>query len=814
MTTSPKRSPLERANIISKLFFWWTVEIFRKGAKKDLSMEDIYDPIDEDISESLANRLESAWLVELKKLKHIEYKVDDDGNKRTTSPRPSLTSAIFRAFWPNFVWNSALLLIQGAILKAIQPVFQGYVIKHFGTGEDLPNRDEALLWATALIVTTIIATFIQHHTNLETLRIGMQVRVACSSLLYRKSLKLSKASLDKTTAGQVVNILSNDVSRFDQLPMYLPHIFVMPIQIVIICVIMWTRIGISTLVGLACLLIMTIPLQVFISKMGGRLRSKIARLTDRRVQLMNELIAGIQVIKTYAWEKPFNKIVSITRRAEIQKIKASSYLRALYLGLMVITERTTLFSAVVSFVLLKNTMTAEVTFQLATYFNVLQLACTVLFPQALIMGYEALISIRRLENFLLLDEIDYPSGNAEVGKNDEHLEKILPPKGPVAIDLHQVSANWVTGQLPPTLCNVSMKIEGGKLCTLVGHVGSGKSSLLNLLLNELPVGAGTVCLSQYSGSNGLKPGDVRGFFKDNLDMKISFASQDAWLFSGTLRENILFGQTYDSIRYQEVTRVCSLLRDFKQLPYGDMTVVGERGMSLSGGQRARVNLARAIYRQADLYLLDDPLSAVDARVARRLFKDCIAGFLKGKTRILVTHQLHFLKQADVIVVLEKGSVKCQGAFDDLSSASKDFKQMLNQLQKDEEQVKTGESEESGDHPEDFDAGKLGIRQRSVRHGRPSQLSSGRSSLRSVESYSFAYDDENTPAADGAKKKRRGHVDRAFIHESVHEIFSGRQCNPHADSSHPDFPLGTGCHHWCRPLDCLLDECRGNQSSLP
>ncbi|XP_015109439.1 multidrug resistance-associated protein 4 [Diachasma alloeum] len=759
MAISPKRNPVEKANCISKLFFWWTLDLFRRGAKYGLQPEDLYDPPSADESEKLANRLESEWLMELQKLKHMEYKIDDDGNKITKSPRPSLTRAIIRTFWPGLVRDTILLLFSVVVLRSVQPMFQSLVISYFGTNTGGPTRDEALLWALGLVLTTVGVTFITHHTNLTTQRIGMQVRVACSSLIYRKSLRLSKASLNKTTPGQVVNILSNDVSRFDMLPVFLPHLIIMPIQIIVIGAIMWTRIGISTLVGVATLLIMTVPLQVLISKQGGQLRAKIARLTDRRVQLMNELISGIQVIKTYAWEKPFNKIVSLTRRAEVKDITSSSSLKALYLGLIVITERTTLFTAIVSFVLLKNTMSAEITFQLATYFNAFQLACAISFPQALIMGDEALISIRRLEKFLLLEEIEYPSGDSKPSKHTSP-KSIAPPKAAVTVDLHQVSANWETGQLPPTLCNVSMKIEGGKLCTLVGHVGSGKSSLLNLLLNELPVGAGTARLSQYGDPDSTDHA-TRGFIKDNHDMKISFASQDAWLFFGTLRENILFGQPYDSLRYQEVTRVCSLVRDFKQLPDGDMTVVGERGMSLSGGQRARVNLARAIYRQADLYLLDDPLSAVDARVARRLFKDCIVGFLKGKTRILVTHQLHFLQQADVIVVLEKGTVKCQGAFDELSTSNEDFNQVLSQIQKKEAEKPVNEEEPDG-HTEGFAAQRLELpsithirEEIGGRRRRPSQLSSGKSSIRSVES--FAYDDEAAAAQADDNRKAAAEV---------------------------------------------------------
>ncbi|KAK0161586.1 hypothetical protein PV327_010042 [Microctonus hyperodae] len=447
---------------------------------------------------------------------------------------------------------------------------------------------------------------------------------------------------------------------------------------------MWQIVGLSTFAGIGALLLMAVPLQTYISIISGKLRGKIAQLTDRRIQLMSEIIAGIQVIKMYAWEKSFNNVISFTRLSEIKLIKYSSYLRGIYLSLMVFTERTTLFIALITYVSMGNSMTAHTTFTLAGYFNILQMVGVIFFPQALIMCGEAIISIKRIQDFLLLDEIlnstsmdlldvktlkKQPVGSTEITTS-------------VSVELNRVSASWITGRLPPTLCGVSLKINGGQLCSIIGPVGSGKSSLLNILLHELPLGAGIIKLLQYDKGKSSVVRNNGGFITDSLELKISYASQEPWLFSGTIRENILFGETYEIKRYQEITQVCSLLHDFKQLPKGDLTIVGDRGASLSGGQRARINLARAIYRQADLYLLDDPLSAVDTRVARHLFERCILNFLQGKTRILITHQVHFLKQADIIAVMEHGFIRNQGSFNSLKS-SNEFNEILNQLNEDD-----------------------------------------------------------------------------------------------------------------------------------
>ncbi|XP_011707046.1 PREDICTED: probable multidrug resistance-associated protein lethal(2)03659, partial [Wasmannia auropunctata] len=173
---------------------------------------------------------------------------------------------------------------------------------------------------------------------------------------------------------------------------------------------------------------------------------------------------------------------------------------------------------------------------------------------------------------------------------------------------------------------------------MVGAVGSGKSSVLHLLLKELDLGGGFVILNQGSSRCNFQNNLSNGFFMNNPNLRISYANQEPWIFNGTVRENILFGEPYDKARYMQVTNVCALTKDFRQFPQRDITLVGDRGILLSGGQKARINLARAVYKQADLYLLDDPLSAVDTRVARHLYCKCITEYLHGRTRILVTHQ--------------------------------------------------------------------------------------------------------------------------------------------------------------------------------
>lgn len=201
-----------------------------------------------------------------------------------------------------------------------------------------------------------------------------------------------------------------------------------------------------------------------------------------------------------------------------------------------------------------------------------------------------------------------------------------------------------------------------------GKVGSGKTTLLHVILKELEVTTG----------------------KRNINGVISFASQEPWLFVGTVRQNILFGQEFDVVKYHEVVRVCALERDLKLFPHGDRTLIGERGVSLSGGQRARINLARAVYKNADIYLLDDPLSAVDAHVGKQIFKECIDGYLKDKCVVLVTHQLQYLKDCKKIYLLNDGTVQHSGTYEDIKQEGQDFKVLLEELKKMEEEAKKEE----------------------------------------------------------------------------------------------------------------------------
>eukprot|EP00069_Balaena_mysticetus_P008628 bmy_19698T0 len=369
--------------------------------------------------------------------------------------------------------------------------------------------------------------------------------------------------------------------------------------------------------------------------------SKTAAFTDTRIRTMNEVITGIRIIKMYGWEKSFADLITSLRRKEISKILRSSYLRGMNLASFFVASKIIVFVTFTTYVLLGNVITASRVFVAVTLYGAVRLTVTLFFPSAVEKVSEAVVSIRRIKNFLLLDEITQCNPQ-------------LPSDGKMIVDVQDFTAFWDKASETPTLQGLSFTVRPGELLAVVGPVGAGKSSLLSAVLGELPPSQGLV----------------------NVHGRIAYVSQQPWVFSGTVRSNILFGKKYEKERYEKVIKACALKKDLQLLEDGDLTVIGDRGTTLSGGQKARVNLARAVYQDADIYLLDDPLSAVDAEVSRHLFELCICQALYQKITILVTHQLQYLKAASQILILKDGEMVQKGTYTEFLKSGIDFGSIL------------------------------------------------------------------------------------------------------------------------------------------
>ncbi|KAK7866066.1 hypothetical protein R5R35_013565 [Gryllus longicercus] len=671
----PERpNPRATAGPFSVLFFWWTRKLFWRGRRSDLTTDDLYDPLPGDRARPLTDHLERHWRREV-------------SAARANQQQPRLTRTLVRAFWHTYAIYGLFVLFHCVVVRVAYPLFLGQVVRYFSASSagaaqgalaaGSVSKGEALGFAGGLALATALNVLLSHHTNMGTQALGMRVRVAVSSLVYRKVLRLSQSSLARTAAGQLINLLSNDVARFDQLFMYLHYVWVMPLQTIVITYFMWEAVGAAAFVGVGSLFLQTVPVQSYLSKLTGRLRMRVAQRTDERVRLMGEIVAGIQVIKMYAWEKPFQALIESARAREVKVLLHASYLRGVYLAFMVFSERSSLFFTLLAYVLLGHELSADKVFMLAQFFNVLQLSMAIFYPNAVQMAAEASVSVTRIEAFLLLEEQRQAlvgagaDALAEPPEKAERIENSVPllavpragegegggvgvGEGEGGVDIDRLRARWLPNAITDTLSGVTVHVPPGKLCAVIGPVGAGKTSLLLSLLGELPPVAGE---AKVGGS-------------------VAYAAQEPWLFAASLRSNVVFGRAFDARRYRDVVRACALTRDMQLLPQGDKTPVGDRGAALSGGQRARVNLARAVYRDADIYLLDDPLSAVDAHVGKHLFDECICGFLSDKTRILVTHQLQYLKDADHIVIINNGRVEAQGTYASLSASRINFSALL------------------------------------------------------------------------------------------------------------------------------------------
>uniref|UniRef100_A0AAA9RWZ0 ATP binding cassette subfamily C member 13 n=1 Tax=Bos taurus TaxID=9913 RepID=A0AAA9RWZ0_BOVIN len=360
---------------------------------------------------------------------------------------------------------------------------------------------------------------------------------------------------------------------------------------------------------------------VFVIPMNALVKNQ-RKNKDKQIKLLNEILHGIKILKLYAWEPSYKKKIIEIREQELEVQKSAGYLAVFsMLTLTCIPFLVSLATFGVYFLLdEENILTATKVFTSMSLFNILRLPLFDL-PMVISAVVQTRISLVHLEDFL-------------------NTEELLP---------HSIEANYIGGYL-------NIKIPEGALVAVVGQVGSGKSSVLSAILGEMEKLKGIV---QRKGS-------------------VAYVSQQAWIQNCILQENILFGSVMQKQLYERVLEACALLPDLEQLPNGDQTEIGEKGVNISGGQKHRVCLARAVYSGADIYLLDDPLSAVDVHVAKQLFEKVIgsSGMLRNKTRILVTHNLTLLPQMDLIVVMESGRVAQMGTYQEILAKTKNLTNLL------------------------------------------------------------------------------------------------------------------------------------------
>nr|XP_029486454.1 canalicular multispecific organic anion transporter 2-like [Oncorhynchus nerka] len=403
------------------------------------------------------------------------------------------------------------------------------------------------------------------------------------------------------------------------------------------------NLGPSVLAGVA-VMILLIPLNAAIAVRTRAYQVEQMHYKDARIKLMNEILNGIKVLKLYAWENSFKEKVLEIRQKELNVLRKTAYLGAL--STMAWTSAPFLVAlmtfAVYVTVDKNNILDAEKAFVSLSLFNILRFPLNML-PQVISSVVQASVSLKRIQDFLSHEELDPES----VDRNNTATDS--------SVTVVNGKFTWAK-QDPPALHNINLMVPQGSLLAVVGHVGCGKSSLVSALLGEMEKLEGHI--------------SIRG--------SVAYVPQQAWIQNATLRDNILFGKAYNEQKYRSCLEACALTPDLEVLPGGDLTEIGEKGINLSGGQRQRVSLARALYNEADVYLLDDPLSAVDSHVAKHIFDHVIGpgGVLQGKTRILVTHGISFLPQVDNIMVMVEGRMSEMGSYQELLQQNGAFAEFL------------------------------------------------------------------------------------------------------------------------------------------
>ncbi|XP_076148996.1 ATP-binding cassette sub-family C member 12-like [Alosa pseudoharengus] len=480
------------------------------------------------------------------------------------------------------------------------------------------------------------------------LRTATRVKGAFSMLAFRNIINLR--IITGVSVGQVINVLTADSYRMFEAVVFGSFLFCIPVLLILCISYACYVLGYTALIGVSVYLVF-IPVQFGVAKVINVFRRKAVTITDSRVRTMNEVLTCIKLIKMYAWEESFEKKITEIRKKEKGLLQKAGYVQSMNAANTAIVPTLATILTFIVHTLLGLPLDPSTAFTIIAIFNSMRFSLGLL-PFCVKSLAEGTVAIARLKKLLLLQNPEsYLTQKKGLG---------------AALMMENASFSWKSPDSSPentnndthTLRNINFTLPKGNLLGVCGNVGCGKSSLISSILEQMHLVKGSVI----------------------ADGTFAYVSQQAWIFHGSVRDNILMGQPFNQQRYNEVISTCCLKPDLAILPYGDKTEIGERGLNLSGGQKQRISLARAVYSNRDIYLLDDPLSAVDAHVGKHIFEECVKKALKGKSVILVTHQLQYLEFCDDVMLLENGEIKEAGTHTSLMKAQSRYAQLINNFQ--------------------------------------------------------------------------------------------------------------------------------------
>ncbi|KAL7212551.1 hypothetical protein ACSBR2_015280 [Camellia fascicularis] len=631
--------PEKNANIFSKTTFAWMNQLMHLGYERPLTEKDVWKLDTWDRTETLNSKFQQCWAEESRRSK------------------PWLLRALNRSlggrFWWGGVWkigNDASQFVGPLILEQLL--------------ESMQRRDPARIgyvYAFSIFVGVVLGVLCEAQYFQNVMRVGYRLRSTLVAAVFRKSLRLTHESRKKFASGKITNLMTTDAEALQQICQSLHTLWSAPFRIIIAMFLLYQQLGVASLLG-ALMLVLLFPVQTFVISKMQKLSKEGLQRTDKRIGIMNEILAAMDTVKCYAWENSFQSKVQSVRTDELAWFWKAQLLAACN---SFILNSIPVFVIVISFgmfTLLGGDLTPARAFTSLSLFAVLRFPLFML-PNIITQVVNANVSLKRLEELLLAEE------------------RILLPNPPIELGLPAISVkdgyfSWDSKAENPTLSNINLDIAMGSLVAVVGSTGEGKTSLVSAMLGELPPVADASVV-------------IRG--------TVAYVPQVSWIFNSTVRENILFGSVFESARYEKAIDVTALQHDLELLPGGDLTEIGERGVNISGGQKQRVSMARAVYSDSDVYIFDDPLSALDAHVGRQVFEKCIKEELRGKTRVLVTNQLHFLSQVDRIILVHEGMLKEEGTFEYLSNNGVLFQKLMENAGKMEEYVEEKEDDEKASH---------------------------------------------------------------------------------------------------------------------
>jgi ABC-type multidrug transport system fused ATPase/permease subunit len=593
------------------------------------------------------------------------------------------------------------------------------------------DLNKAYIYAAVMFIAPVIGTVAATMANRLSIGTSIMIRGEMTASIYRKALRLSTKAKQEAETGRIVNLMSADVNQV--MSFFYPFgttLLTGPIILITALILLWFQIEWATFIGLGILLISTPATSIFVKKLTQYRRQMLVH-TDQRVKLMNQLLVGIRVLKIYAWEAAQEAAILEVRKDELGKLKKAIPMRVGMQTLLFAAPTLAMVSAFAVYGTVKpEAFTPAAIFTSIALFGLMRFPLIFL-PFALVQLSNALVSMRRLTGYFMLEDrveevherdsvgIEVQDGSffwpeAEAvkkeekkGKKGKKVEKIASQasnkaentattngygsvkpspfeatteNGSAAVQVKLPSMTKNSNgegdgdsSPPPTpgngdgkkksgsdagkwwLRNVNLEINKGELVCVVGKVGSGKSSLVSAILGEMQRAEGKVAIGGT----------------------VAYASQQAWIINATVKKNVTFGTPFDQSKWEAAVDACCLKSDLEILPGGEDTEIGEKGINLSGGQKQRVSLARAMYADADVYILDDPLSAVDVHVGKHIFENFINGAIKEKARLLVTNQLQYVHNADKVIVLDAGNIVAQGSYEECAK-NEMFARLLNE----------------------------------------------------------------------------------------------------------------------------------------